>query len=399
MKRSVKVEFFNFKKKKQPPVTVQTAPVCMKKSHPFGILEKHNGMSAPEIRLYRTLREAVPVIDAAISKILRLTGEFKIKCESEETEQELNQFVNNVQVNACAKGLNAFILNYLNQLLTYGTAVGEIVIDSNSESIEALYNASLSDVELKLGNSPLKLKICRKKSDGSFEPIKYPELILISALNPEPGNVYGNSIMKGLPFISDILLKIYHSIGVNWERVGNVRFAVTYKPSNDTGERAYLRDRANQIATEWSKAMQSGPHPNDFIAVGDVNIKVIGADNQILDSQVPVRQMLEQIISKLSIPPFLLGLNWSTTETMSTQQAEILSSELEAYRRLLNPIIRKICDMWLRLKGIYTDYSVVWDKIDLKDHVHIANARLINAKALEIEKRLAKEYGKPFENI
>ena len=130
--------------------------------------------------------------------------------------------------------------------------------------------------------------------------------------------------------------------------------------------------------------------PSDFITIGDVNIKVIGADNPIMDSQVPVRQMLEQIVSKLSIPPFLLGLNWSTTETMSTQQAEILSSELESYRRLLNPVIKKICDTFLMLQGIQTEYKIVWNTIDLKDQLQIANTRLTNARALEIEKRIEK---------
>jgi hypothetical protein len=196
--------------------------------------------------------------------------------------------------------------------------------------------------------------------------------------------------MKGLPFISNILLKIYHSIGINWERLGNIRFAVTYKPSGDSGERMYTRERATQIASEWSKTMQNSMTPSDFITIGDVSIKVIGADNPIMDSQVPVRQMLEQIVGKLSIPPFLLGLNWSTTETMSTQQAEILSSELESYRRLLNPIIKKICDTFLMLQGIQTNYKITWNTIDLKDQLQIANTRLTNARALEIEKRIEK---------
>ena len=33
---------------------------------------------------------------------------------------------------------------------------------------------------------------------------------------------------------------------------------------------------------------------------------------------------LEQLVTKTGLPPFLLGLNWSTTERMSTQQADIL---------------------------------------------------------------------------
>ncbi len=48
--------------------------------------------------------------------------------------------------------------------------------------------------------------------------------------------------------------------------------------------------------------MRSGS-VKDFVAVGDVDIKVIGADNQIPDSEIPVREMLEQIVAKLGIPP------------------------------------------------------------------------------------------------
>lgn len=379
-----------FKKKKSVPAAVQTAPCPCSHSYPFIALEKYTGLSGPEIKLYKTLRDAVPIIDAAISKILRLTGEFRIECEDEQVQEKINNFITNVQVNSCSKNANGFILSHLNQLITYGTAVGEIVMDANGENIAALYNSSLSDIELKTGKNPLKLEIFRKNEDGSYEAVKYPELIMISTLNPDPGHIYGNSIMKGLPFISNILLKIYHSIGINWERLGNIRFAVTYKPSGDSGERMYTRERATQIASEWSKTMQNSMTPSDFITIGDVSIKVIGADNPIMDSQVPVRQMLEQIVGKLSIPPFLLGLNWSTTETMSTQQAEILSSELESYRRLLNPIIKKICDTFLMLQGIQTNYKITWNTIDLKDQLQIANTRLTNARALEIEKRIEK---------
>lgn len=377
-----------FKKKKQPSAAVQTAQSYSNSCHPFDIIEKYKPLSGPEMKLYRVLREAVPIIDAAISKIIRLTGKFHINCTDSKIEYEINKFISQVKVNSCERGANHFILSHLNQLLTYGTAIGEIVINPEDSSIEALYNASLSDVVLGTKDSPLNLVISHKKKDGSLEPVKYPELVLISSLNPDPGSIYGNSIMKGLPFVSNILLKIFNSIGANWERVGNIRFAVTYKPSSDVGERAYSKERAMQIASEWTKAMKSGGHPSDFIAVGDVDIKVIGADNQVLDSQIPVRQMLEQIVSKLSIPPFLLGLSWSSTETMSNQQSEILSSELEAYRRLLDPIISKICDLWLRTNGYQSDYEISWSKINLEDQLQIANARLTNAKAMEIEQRI-----------
>ncbi len=119
-----------------------------------------------------------------------------------------------------------------------------------------------------------------------------------------------------------------------------------------------------------------------------MDIKVIGAENQLFDTNVPVRQLLEQIVAKLSIPPFLLGLSWNTTERMSSQQADILTSELEYYRRLLTPVLREIGCAYLLSQGIDAECSVEWDNINLQDESALAEARLKNAQAAEIEARL-----------
>ena len=336
------------------------------------------------MNLYSAIKEAIPVVDAAISKLVRLIGTFEIECENKDIEFKINKFLQNIKVGTCSTGIDSFIFTHLNQLLTYGTAIGEIIPNSKLDGISALYNASLKNIILKSNNECLELKIYKKLSNGTLSEVKYPELIVISVLNPEPESVYGNSVIKGLPFVSGILLKIFSSIGNNWERVGNARFAVTYNPPSDISEQIYTKERAENIASEWSKAMKSET-PTDFIAIGDVDIKVIGADNQILDSKVPVRQILEQIVSKLSIPPFLLGLSWSTTESMSVQQLEILNSELESYRRILNPIINKICKTWMQLKGIDLEFKINWCSINLRDELRSANARLLKARAREIE--------------
>jgi hypothetical protein len=135
--------------------------------------------------------------------------------------------------------------------------------------------------------------------------------------------------------------------------------------------------------------MQAGKQGSvrDFVAVGDVDIKVIGADNQVLDSQVPVRQILEQLIARTGIPPFLLGLSWSSTERMSAQQADMMTSEITAIRRTLNPVVERICELWLRLHGFSGGAEVQWDDINLQDEVEEAKATLYlqQAKNLELE--------------
>jgi hypothetical protein len=371
-------------KRKPQPVAqaVQTAA----SDSPFTALNSYVPLQTGERRLYAALREAVPIIDAAIDKIVRLVGSFTIKCADKNTEYNLNSFLQNVKVNSTETGVQSFLSSYLSQLLTYGNAVGEMVVSGGA--IAALYNAGLDDVELKAA-SPLKIDVYRRETGESVK-VRYPELVFCSAFNPPAGSAQGVSLLHGLPFVSSILIQIYNTVGVNWERLGNVRFAVTYKQTSDASDRAYAKERAQKIAGEWSRAMQKDS-VSDFVAVGDVSIKAIGADNQILDSEVPVRQMLEQIVAKLGLPPFLLGLSWSSTERMSSQQADILTSELEAYRRLLNPVITRICSMWLRLNGCGQRFSIEWDNITLQDEISLANARLLNAKAAQIEAALTKD--------
>ena len=379
-----------FKNKKDNNVSVQTATSC-RKTHPFIDIENYNPLSRFKFKLYSSLRDAVPAIDASISKLVRLIGTFKIECEDEEISFKINDFLENVQVGVCSTGIDSFIFIFLDQLLTYGTAIGEIVPNEKFDNIVALYNSSLKNVELRCDQKSLKLLVY-KKFGGKLSLIEHPEFIVISSFNNEPDQIYGNSIMKGLPFVSSILLKIFNSIGNNWDRVGNARFAVTYKPPSVASEQVYTKERVEQIASEWSKTMKNDT-PTDFVAVGDVDIKVIGADNQVLDSKVPVRQILEQIVSKLSIPPFLLGLSWTTTESMATQQLEVLNSELESYRRLLNPVIRKICKTWMRFNKVESNFKINWDSINLKDELRSANTRFLNARAEEIElkNKISKE--------
>lgn len=356
--------------------------------NPFDRLDSYVPLATPQNALYRELREAVPVLDAAIYKIVRLTGGFHAECSKSINTDRLNSFLKNVSVGGNQQGIESFISTYLEQLLTYGTAVGEIVTDSLGR-FAALYNADLDDIELRRGDDGFSTVVC-VKNFYETAPVPYPQLITLSVLNPDAGSLCGNSIMKGLPFVSNILMKIYNTIGINWERVGNVRFAVTYKPQNDVVDRAYARDRAQQVAREWSEAMQSGKQVRDFVAVGDVSIKAIGADNQILDSEVPVRQMLEQIVAKTGIPPFMLGLSWSSTERMSSQQADVLTSELEAYRRILTPAIEKICRFWLSSNGIQDSVKVVWNDITLQDEVELSKAALYRAQSKRIEQELNK---------
>ena len=325
-------------------------------------------------------REAIPVLDAAVGKLVRLSGGFQVKCRNLEVQQKLNHFLNTVPCGRGQVGMDSFLAGYLDSLLTYGRAVGEMVVAGGK--LRAVCWGDVTALEVQEGDNALDTVLWGMDEKGLMRPLPYQHLLLFTTLNPEPGSPYGVSMFRGMPFLADILMKIYNSIGVNWDRAGNIRYSVICK-GGENMDPAVVQERGRQVATEWAKAMEDGKNGTvrDFVAVGDVEIKVIGGEAPILDSEVPVRQILEQLVAKTGLPPFLLGLNWSTTERMSTQQADLLTSELWALRRAVQPAMEKICRTYLALEGLDNRVEILWDDISLQDITEQAKAELYKAQA------------------
>ena len=325
------------------------------------------------------------MLDAAVGKLVRLSGGFEVKCKNAEAQHKLEYFLQNVPCGRGQYGIENFFSGFMDSLLTYGRAVGEMVVAGGK--LQAVCWGDVTKLQFKEGSSPLDVVMLGPDKNGMMRPLPYPHLLLFATLNPEPGSPYGVSIFRGMPFLADILMKIFAAVGSNWERAGNIRYSVVCKDDGKT-DPAMLQERGKQMAKEWGKAMEDCKNGTvrDFVAVGDVQIKVIGEGAPILDSQVPVRQILEQLVAKTGLPPFLLGLNWSTTERMSTQQADILSSELWAMRRTVEPIVKKVCKTYLALEGLDDRVEIQWSDISLQDITEQARADLYLAQAAKYRK-------------
>ena len=361
------------------------AAVCQLRdgtAHPFTALRGFVPLGAGEEQIYRQLRDAIPVLDAAIGKLVRLSGGFEAECKSPPAQRALEDFLRNVPCGRGQVGMDSFLGGYMDSLLTLGRAVGEIVVAGNK--VRGICWGDASCIEIQEGNSPMDVVLWGRDEKGLLRPLPYQHLLLFTALNPEPGHPYGVSLFRGMPFLADILMKIFAAIGSNWERAGNVRYSVICK-GGENMDPATAQERGSQMAQEWARAMEDGKNGTvrDFVAVGDVEIKVIGGEAPILDSQVPVRQILEQLVAKTGLPPFLLGLNWSTTERMSTQQADILTSELWSLRRTVEPTVRKICRTYLAMEGLDDRFNIHWNDISLQDITQEAQADLYKAQAEE----------------
>ena len=368
------------RKKKDTGAVVAVCQIRSGNAHPFGAMKGFTPLGGNEERVYREMREAIPVLDAAVSKMVRLCGGFEVKCRNPEAQKRLEEFILTVPCGRGQVGMDSFLSGYLDSLLTYGRAIGEMVISGGK--LRAVCWGDVTGLEVQEGENALETVIWGADSKGLMRPLPYQHLLLFTTMNPEPGHPYGVSMFRGMPFLAEILMKIYNTIGTNWERAGNIRYSVICKGGEDM-DPAAVQERGRAVAEQWAKAMEDGKNGTvrDFVAVGDVEIKVIGGEAPILDSEIPVRQILEQLVAKTGLPPFLLGLNWSTTERMSTQQADLLTSELWALRRMVEPAMEKICRTFLALEGLDDRVELVWDDISLQDITQEAQADLYRAQA------------------
>ena len=113
----------------------------------------------PEAAVYEELREAVPILDAAIQKIVRLSGGFRLEHPDPRAQGLLEGFRRRVPWGRSAVGLDSFLAGYLDCLLTYGSAVGEMVLSPGGREVAALYRRR---PQLDVGPRPDVLDACPK---------------------------------------------------------------------------------------------------------------------------------------------------------------------------------------------------------------------------------------------
>ena len=139
------------KKKKETAVTPQL--VAAQRS-PLRNTVLPSAVEPYEKELYDRLRFAVPIIDAAIMKMIRLTGGFRVICSDEEYQDGLDRFLENVPVGISGRSVGTFVDNFLDSMLTYGSAVGEIASDPDSRRIAGLWIGDVSRIRVSGGKDP-----------------------------------------------------------------------------------------------------------------------------------------------------------------------------------------------------------------------------------------------------
>lgn len=368
--------------------------------------------------VYESLRESIGVLDAAIHATVVLDGIVRVQGGNDAIVAEIEDFIGNVPVNDAEVGLQAAFECQGNERYEQGFGIVEWITDKRGRDIVGLRVADSKGICFRRGDAGLETwyRPISVRQDGTtqldnierllrnrtsvLDPQTLggygykqldPARLLYTVNQPEADGPYGTSLLRSLEFNGKTLLTLQNAIDRTWNRFGDPPLLVVYKTANrkvvDTaGE---LDRRRDTIADNLRKTMEGKAAGNsvDMVqAIGkddDFTVAVIGAGGQVLELEMPARHLLEQIVAKTQLPPWMLGLQFSTSERMAEQQAGIAlqASKTRWVRR--EPSLRNLVATMLRLRGRTWkkgDWTLVQELPNIQDKLKEAQAGFLIAQ-------------------
>ena len=380
---------------------------------------------------YEVMREAIPVLGNAIRRLTALTGTLQVDGDNAKIVDELREFFTFVQVNDFQIGIQAFLDNLQNEVFEQGFAFAEKVWTKNRKDIRQLRVGDSKFIFFKnddQGNIYATMRPKPWPRLGLYDPtlrihqLLDPHLLsgVWSSLGYYPvwapmevpldltnkmylsfhGNnqdPYGESLLHGMEFVAQFMATIINQGRNVFERFGDPSYNVQLKTSgkdlsgsDNTGVPNADR-RLQELKNDFDAVMHRKRKglSGDFINVIDKDsnlaITVIGADGKVLSFEVPYRICIEQLISKTGLPPWMLGISWSSNSGgVKDPEASLVMADAEIRKASILPHLQILARDVLRARGRSWkegDFILTLKSPNLYDVMQVAQARFLNAQA------------------
>lgn len=352
-------------------------------------------------RVFRVLRESVPILDVGVNKIKRLVGTFSIDCDGNTRAQEfVDDFLRTVLVNDLNFGMHNVVTQAIDSGLEQGNGFVELVPTALENGVDRLLNANSERVGFAKVDGRWVLGSIQRGA-VRVKPFDRPEFVYQVAPDKRNGQPSGTSLFYGLPFVGNVFQRIIKTIDNQLQKVGDPSFFLVVEPGNfPINNPIEGMKKSYEIAGQVSDKLKASTKAlmqkrrmgkmTDLHTVappgGTVKISTLGADADVMPLEVPMRTILEMFAAKTEIPPAFFGFSWSTSERMTTEQRKMLAKSITGYRTATEPAIDRIIWYALNFAGYAgTKFKIVWDEIGLQDAVETAKARLYNSQAANKE--------------
>jgi hypothetical protein len=341
-----------------------------------------------DVKLYRKMREVIPMLDVIPGIWNRLIGDPQIRAENESNQPFFDYLINNIPVNYFNQGLS----NYINQLndstLSLGYGIGEIVPNASESGISYLKN--LDALSFRFKRQEDGSLVLAQNKHGSWEPIEDQEFLTYQAFDQRDGHPRGYSVFYSLPFVAQSFTYMLNNFNNVMWRYGDPIFIAHYTGGDGQSAADVKESRKNvENALYDALSYKKQGKTRDIASAGPkgstLEIKMLGTEQQMPALEIPVSTIKEQIIVKSEIPPFMFGLyKWDNRQTMSNDQKEMLKLKVDGYRKAIDLTLYRIINWYKILSGNATyKYTIEWPDFGFVDMVEEAKKKQLGAAANE----------------
>lgn len=410
-------------KKKLEPQPTSTA--LIRQTNPQGVLtgmfNQGIARSVPGA-FYEALRRGIPLIDAAIIKLIFFNGIPRIIGDNMALVRELEDIAMHLPVNDMQRGLLAYTQNIQNEVLEQGFVISELVATKDLADIAGVRVADSKQIIFRLNDQGVVEPWYRYPGIPGGTPrftpverilnVRYGQNVNISGLDEvrmNPANIfymsqhnensdpYGASMMLSLEFVADLMVTIQVSLKNVFQRHGDPMFHVNYKPGKGVSGTELTR-RQNELKENFNAVVNAKRRgrSGDLVTAGppdsEVSISVIGAEGQVIDSKVALSHVIEQIVSKSGLAGWILGISSQTVQGMASLEVESALADAKVRQEMMMPGMIRLLSQGLSLRGrkwnrVTTsldkpgDWGVIFESPNIRDIESVARAAFLTAQA------------------
>ena len=419
----------------EAPIRSNTSVAQLRQAAPQGPFSTWFDGYVPRVvspEFYEVMREALPIIGAAIRRLASLTGTLQVDGDKGKIVDELREFFTFVQVNDFQIGIQAFLDNLQNEVFEQGFAFAEKVWTKNRKDIRQLRVGDSKFIFFKNDDKGNIYATMRPKpwpriglydpslrmhqlidphllsgvwSSLGYYPVWAPMEIPLDLTNKiylcfhgQNQDPYGESLLSGMEFVSQLLATIINQDKNVFERYGDPSYNVQLQTSGkdlsgaDNSGVPNAQKRAEQLRTDFDAVMRRKRKglSGDFINVIDKDsklvISVIGADGKaLLQVESSYRMCVEQIISKTGLQPWMLGISSGRQAgAVDDPESALVMQDAELRKAVILPHLQIMARELLRARGRTWkegDFVLSLVSPNLHNIQQAAQARFLNAQA------------------
>jgi hypothetical protein len=162
-----------------------------------------------DLGVLKVLRQAIPILDIAVDRLVRLTGNAVLTWESARVQTAWDEWQASVSVPPLLRGFNTSLNGVQSRGLMFGTGVREIAFDEAGRQVKAFRFIATDTVRLRQDpEDPFEVIVAQTQAGQMLPVVLERQFIDIFAHDPRDDSPYCRSIFADCPFVGELLLAV-----------------------------------------------------------------------------------------------------------------------------------------------------------------------------------------------